>query len=103
MVQRVKKTIPQKELNIQERQNNLKKAFNIGTDVVKLNKTILVDDIYTTGSTLDAVALELKKHGVESVYFITLCIGEAVQTMRQTVDRGYWYILQRLHTAQTRV
>ena len=76
LVQRVKKTIPQKELNIQERQNNLKKAFNIGTDVVKLNKTILVDDIYTTGSTLDAVALELKKHGVESVYFITLWIGE---------------------------
>lgn len=78
LVQRVKKTIPQKELNIQERQNNLKKAFNIGTDVVKLNKTILVDDIYTTGSTLDAVALELKKHGVESVYFITLCIGEGL-------------------------
>ena len=78
LVRRVKKTIPQKALNIQERQNNLKKAFNINADVVKLNKTILIDDIYTTGSTLDAVALELKKHGVESVYFITLCIGEGL-------------------------
>ncbi len=78
LVQRIKKTIPQKELNIQERQNNLKKAFNISADVVKLNKTILIDDIYTTGSTLDAVALELKKQGVESVYFITLCIGEGI-------------------------
>ena len=56
----------------------MKKAFNISADVVKLNKTILIDDIYTTGSTLDAVALELKKHGVESVYFITLCIGEGL-------------------------
>lgn len=78
IVRRVKKTIPQKELNVHERQNNLKKAFNISADVVKLNKTILVDDIYTTGSTLDAVALELKKCGVGAVYFITLCIGEGL-------------------------
>lgn len=78
LVTRVKKTIPQKELNIQQRQNNLKKAFNIGSDVVKLNKTILVDDIFTTGSTFDAVALELKQHGVEKVYFIALCIGEGM-------------------------
>lgn len=78
LVQRSRKTVPQKELTIQERQNNLKKAFHISTNVVKLNKTILIDDIYTTGSTLDAVALELKRHGVESVYFIALCIGEGM-------------------------
>ena len=78
LVRRVRKTVPQKELTIQERQNNLKKAFNITTYVVKLNKTILVDDIYTTGSTLDAVAMELKRHGVKAVYFIALCIGEGM-------------------------
>ena len=78
LVKRVRKTVPQKELTTQERQNNLKKAFNISTNVVKLNKTILVDDIYTTGSTLDAIALELKRHGVMSVYFIALCIGEGM-------------------------
>ena len=78
LVKRVKKTVPQKELDLLERQNNLKKAFNISSDVVKLNKTILVDDIYTTGSTLDAVALELKRHGVGTVYFIALCIGEGI-------------------------
>lgn len=78
LVRRVRKTVPQKELTIQERQNNLKKAFNITTNVVKLNKTILVDDIYTTGSTLDAIAMELKRHGVKAVYFIALCIGEGM-------------------------
>ncbi|MDE6363720.1 MAG: ComF family protein [Lachnospiraceae bacterium] len=78
LVKRTRKTAPQKELALQERQNNLKKAFNISTNVVKLNKTILIDDIYTTGSTLDAVALELKRHGVKSVYFIALCIGEGM-------------------------
>ena len=78
LVTRSRKTAPQKELTIQERQNNLKKAFNISTNVVKLNKTILIDDIYTTGSTLDAVALELKRDGVGAVYFIALCIGEGM-------------------------
>ncbi len=78
LVKRNKKTLPQKQLNAISRQNNLKKAFNIGSDVVKLNKTILVDDIYTTGSTLDAVASELRRYGVEKIYYITLCIGEGI-------------------------
>ena len=78
IVQRIRKTVPQKELNIVERQNNLKKAFNIPSDVVKLNKTIVIDDIYTTGSTIDAVSGELKQRGIRNVYFITLCIGEGI-------------------------
>lgn len=78
LVKRVKNTVPQKELDVQERQNNLKKAFLIHSDVVKLNKTIIVDDIYTTGSTVDAVAKELRQHGVGKVYYLTLCIGEGM-------------------------
>lgn len=76
LVKRIRKTVPQKQLDARGRQNNLKKAFNIKTNVVKLNKTILIDDIYTTGSTIDAVAKELKRRGVGTVYFICLCIGE---------------------------
>ena len=45
---------------------------------IKLNKTIVVDDIYTTGSTIDAVARELRQHGVGNVYYLTLCIGEGM-------------------------
>lgn len=76
VVKRIRKTVPQKQLDAYGRQNNLKKAFNIRSDVVKLKKVILVDDIYTTGSTIDAVAAELRRCGVEKIYFITLCIGE---------------------------
>lgn len=76
LVKRIRKTVPQKQLDVHGRQNNLKKAFIIKPNVVKLNKTILIDDIYTTGSTMDAVAKALKRHGVDTVYFITLCIGE---------------------------
>lgn len=78
IVYRIRKTVPQKELDVDRRQNNLKKAFNIPSDVVKLNKTIVIDDIYTTGSTIDAVSGELRQRGIRNVYFITLCIGEGI-------------------------
>lgn len=78
VVVRVRKTVPQKELDAFSRQNNLKKAFNITSDVVKLKKTIIIDDIYTTGSTVDAISKKLKEYGVGEVYVLTLCIGEGI-------------------------
>lgn len=75
MVVRVKNTIPQKELNLIQRQNNLKKAFKIVANDVKLKTIILIDDIYTTGSTMDALTAVLLEAGVEKVYFLTLSIG----------------------------
>lgn len=73
---RVRNTPPMKTLNGTNRQNNLKKAFKIGQNDVKLNITIIVDDIYTTGSTIDAMAKVLLKAGISRVYFMTLAIGK---------------------------
>lgn len=75
---RVKNTIPLKRLNPKERQNNLKKAFNIMQDDVKLKTVIVVDDIYTTGSTIDEAAITLKAFGTEQVYFVALACGKGV-------------------------
>ncbi len=75
---RQRRTTPQKELSGPERQNNLKKAFKILRNDVKLNTIIIVDDIYTTGSTIDAMAKELRGSGVNRIYFITLAIGQGV-------------------------
>ncbi len=72
---REKNTSPLKYQNPQERQNNLKKAFIIGQNDVKLKKVILIDDIYTTGSTVDEAARTLKAAGVEQIYFIALACG----------------------------
>ncbi len=75
---RVKNTVPLKRQNPKERQNNLKKAFNVAQNDVKLNTVIVVDDIYTTGSTIDEVSTVLKEHGVRNVYFVTLACGEGI-------------------------
>lgn len=77
LVRRQKNTIPQKMLDESERQNNLKKAFKICQNDVKLKTVIIIDDIYTTGSTIDAMTRELKKLGIEKVYFIALAIGDS--------------------------
>lgn len=77
-VKRVKKTLPQKELNDKERINNLKKAFKIDTIDVKSKRVILIDDIYTTGATIDSVAEVLGNCGVNEIYFITISIGEGL-------------------------
>ena len=78
LIGRVKETAPMKELSAAERQNNLKKAFKILRNDVKLDTIIIIDDIYTTGSTIDAVSRELKNAGVGKVYFVALAIGRGI-------------------------
>ncbi len=75
MLVRIKNTTPLKLQNPSQRQNNLKKAFNIAENDVKLNTTVIIDDIYTTGSTIDEAARTLKAAGVQKIYFITLACG----------------------------
>lgn len=72
---RVEKTHVQKTLNDRERQKNLKNAFKRKRNSVKLNRVILVDDIYTTGATIEACTKVLLKTGVRQVYYISICIG----------------------------
>lgn len=78
LIVREKDTKPLKLLNPEERQNNLKKAFKLAENDVKLKKIMVVDDIYTTGSTIDTVAQELQENGVRSVYFVTLTAGNGL-------------------------
>lgn len=73
---RIKNTTPLKNQNYKERQNNLKKAFLVGKNDVKLNTILLVDDIYTTGSTIDEAARILLDSGVKRVYAVTLAGSE---------------------------
>lgn len=78
IIKRCKNTVPMKILDEKGRKANLKKAFNIAQNEVKYNCIILIDDIYTTGATLDAVAKVFRDKGVKRIYFVTLAIGQVV-------------------------
>lgn len=72
-------TTAQKELGVRERKKNIKKAFKIGKNVVKLKHILLVDDIYTTGATASACATVLKREGALRVYVVCIGIGTDVR------------------------
>lgn len=76
VLERVINTTPQKELDDKQRRKNLKKAFKIKADSVQWKKVLVVDDVYTTGSTIDAAAVLLHNAGVERVYFLSITIGK---------------------------
>lgn len=75
---RIRKTRPQKILNPEERSENLKGAFGVKKTWDVKKTVLLIDDIYTTGSTMDRVTAVLKKAGAQKVYFLTISIGQGL-------------------------
>lgn len=77
---RRKNTAPQSSLAPAERQKNLAGAIMWNERaaqrlVVCPEAVAVVDDIYTTGSTMSACVDVLKKHGIQRVYGACICIG----------------------------
>ncbi len=76
VIERSRSTTPMKELDVRGRRQNLKKAFNIIRNDVKFKCILIIDDIYTTGSTIDEITNVFQVAGVRRVYFLTLAIGQ---------------------------
>jgi ComF family protein len=64
--QRVKLTPPQASLPLKERSKNIRGVFNCQKDLSGLNIAV-VDDVMTTGTSLDELAKTLKKAGAAHV------------------------------------
>ncbi len=77
---RTRYTKPQKGLDSKQRAANVAGAFALkekGENALRsLRSVLLVDDIYTTGATLEACGDILCRTGVQEVYFVCLCIGK---------------------------
>ncbi len=75
---KIKHTAPQMELSKQERENNLKDAFDIknstidGSMVLKGKKVFLVDDVYTSGCTMEECTKKLRQAGAKQVWGICI-------------------------------
>lgn len=72
---RVERTKAQKELSPKERKQNLEHAFQLRKTPFLWKRVLLIDDIYTTGSTADAVSRVLRAAGVQEIYVLSICIG----------------------------
>ena len=74
---RHKRTAPQVGLTINQRQRNVRGAFSADESIASGKKILLVDDVCTTGSTLDSAAQELLEAGAYSVdaYCLTTVSG----------------------------
>ena len=65
-----------KNLDARERKKMLVDAFALAKRrEVDYHSVMLVDDIYTTGSTVDACADSLRRAGVKKVVFLCMAIG----------------------------
>lgn len=70
-LQRVRHTNAQVELTGEERRKNMENAFEC-KEKIAAKSVILVDDVRTTGATLEAAAMALKKAGVKKIWALTV-------------------------------
>lgn len=73
-LERVKYTKPQAKLKGQDRFKNIKNAFSLSPNcsLTTVNCVLLIDDVWTTGSTLRECCYVLKRSGVKNVWALTL-------------------------------
>lgn len=76
-VKKIKETRSQTEMTKDQRQENVRNVFLINRNVENKN-IILIDDVYTTGATMEEVAKKLKESKANIVWGITVA--------RETVD-----------------
>lgn len=69
IVKRVRHTHTQRGLSAKDRRQNLKNAFSLAVskNAFPYRRIALVDDVITTGSTLNEISKLLRKLGVEEI------------------------------------
>lgn len=74
ILKRATNTRPQIELKGKERRENIKNAFATTNnhELQTMNSVLLIDDVWTTGSTLRVCANVLKRAGAKKVWAMTL-------------------------------
>ena len=70
-----RRTAKQKQLSAKERMKNVKNAYAVAApEKVKDQSVLLLDDVYTTGATVNECARALKRAGAKEVYVMTIAI-----------------------------
>jgi len=65
---KIKATLPQIELEKEKREENIKGAISVNPSTsLRARKILLVDDVYTTGATMEEAARVLKESGAKEI------------------------------------
>jgi len=73
LIERKRYTATQTSLSRNEREANIRQAFRVQKNIdVKQKKILLIDDVFTTGATVNAASQILKDAGAEAVYVLTI-------------------------------
>lgn len=73
ILKRIRYTESQTRLNASERQKNVENAFKVfNSEKIENKLIILVDDVITTGSTMNACAKVLMNNGAKAVYLLSI-------------------------------
>ncbi len=76
---RVRYTKASRKLGREHRLKNLRGAFQVRKGRKIPQPVLLLDDIYTTGTTMDYAAGALRAAGVKEIFFLTLCTGRGAE------------------------
>ncbi len=72
LIKRIYFTNTQTKLTKLEREKNIKNAFEISNvEKIKNKKILIIDDVFTTGSTVNEISKILKKYSAEKIYVLT--------------------------------
>jgi|WetSurMetagenome_2_1015567.scaffolds.fasta_scaffold21140_7 competence protein ComFC len=69
---RKKETVTQIDFKAEERKLNVKDAFSANSTIINGKSVLIIDDVITTGSTMDACAAELINSGARNVYGLSV-------------------------------
>ncbi len=76
LVVRTTETAFQKNLDGVQRRKNMRGAFRVKCERTMPKTVLVIDDIYTTGATMDELSKSLLKAGVDKVVFLTISVGQ---------------------------
>lgn len=73
VIKKIKDIVPQSTLNVEERVHNVKNAYIVvNSEKIQGKRLVLLDDVFTTGSTVNECSRVLKEYGAMNIDVVTI-------------------------------